>query len=86
MPRSARPPAHSPAGDRARLLLRLADLLERRADELVEAECRNTGKPAAAMRAGWARHSAVVAGGTPLARDASTTRRRSSPGYGSATS
>ncbi len=33
--------------ERARALLRLADAVEARADELVEAECRNTGKPRA---------------------------------------
>ena len=38
-------------GERSRLLLRLADLLEDRAEDFVEAECRNTGKPVAAMRA-----------------------------------
>ena len=37
--------------DRARLLLRLADRLEERAEDFVEAECRNTGKPRSAMRA-----------------------------------
>lgn len=37
--------------DRARALLRLADRLEERAEDFVAAECRNTGKPAAAMRA-----------------------------------
>ena len=37
--------------ERCRLLLRLADRLEERAEQFVEAECRNTGKPHAAMRA-----------------------------------
>ena len=37
--------------ERSRLLLRLADLLEDRAEQFVAAECRNTGKPVAAMRA-----------------------------------
>ena len=37
--------------DRARALLRLADRLEERAEDFVQAECRNTGKPVAAMRA-----------------------------------
>ncbi|GAC1444300.1 MAG: gamma-aminobutyraldehyde dehydrogenase [Mycobacteriales bacterium] len=37
--------------DRARALLRLADRLEKRSEEFVDAECRNTGKPRAAMRA-----------------------------------
>jgi betaine-aldehyde dehydrogenase len=36
---------------RSRALLRLADLLEERAEEFVDAECRNTGKPRPAMRA-----------------------------------
>jgi len=36
---------------RAAALLRLADLLEARAEAFVEAECRNTGKPREAMRA-----------------------------------
>ena len=36
---------------RSAALLRLADLLEARAEEFVEAECRNTGKPREAMRA-----------------------------------
>jgi betaine-aldehyde dehydrogenase len=40
---------HTPA-ERSRLLLRVADAIERRADEIVEAECRNTGKPFAQMR------------------------------------
>ncbi len=38
-------------GERSRLLLRFADLLEERAEDFVAAECRNTGKPRAAMRA-----------------------------------
>ena len=37
--------------ERSRLQLRLADLLEDRAEQFVAAECRNTGKPVAAMRA-----------------------------------
>lgn len=41
----------TPAMDRARALLRLADRIEERAAEFVDAECRNTGKPAAAMHA-----------------------------------
>ncbi len=41
----------TPPGVRAGMLLRLADLLEQRAEAFVEAECRNTGKPGAAMRA-----------------------------------
>jgi betaine-aldehyde dehydrogenase len=41
----------TPPGVRAGMLLRLADLLEQRTDELVDAECRNTGKPRAAMLA-----------------------------------
>ncbi|GGL15423.1 gamma-aminobutyraldehyde dehydrogenase [Sphaerisporangium melleum] len=36
-------------GERAGLLLKIADAIEARADELVEAECRNTGKPRARM-------------------------------------
>ena len=40
---------HTPA-ERSRLLLRVADALEARADEVVEAECRNTGKPYAQVR------------------------------------
>jgi betaine-aldehyde dehydrogenase len=36
---------------RSAALLRLADLLESRAEEFAAAECRNTGKPLAAMRA-----------------------------------
>ena len=36
--------------ERARLLLRVADLLEERAEDFVDAEVRNTGKPRAAMR------------------------------------
>ena len=38
-------------GERSRLLLRVADLLEERAEHFVQAECRNTGKPVEAMRA-----------------------------------
>ncbi len=37
--------------ERSRLLLRLADRLEERSEQFVDAECRNTGKPQAAMRA-----------------------------------
>lgn len=36
--------------DRGRALLRIADALEARAEEFVEEECRNTGKPRASMR------------------------------------
>jgi betaine-aldehyde dehydrogenase len=36
--------------ERQLALLRIADAIEARADELVEAECRNTGKPRALMR------------------------------------
>ncbi|MDH2430123.1 aminobutyraldehyde dehydrogenase [Sphaerisporangium sp. TRM90804] len=36
-------------GERANLLLKVADAIEARAGELVEAECRNTGKPRARM-------------------------------------
>ncbi|MCW2681097.1 MAG: Aminobutyraldehyde dehydrogenase [Frankiales bacterium] len=41
----------TPPGVRAGMLLRLADLLEQRTEAFVEAECRNTGKPRAAMLA-----------------------------------
>jgi betaine-aldehyde dehydrogenase len=41
----------TPPGVRAGMLLRLADLLEQRTGAFVEAECRNTGKPRAAMLA-----------------------------------
>ena len=37
----------STPSDRQRALLRIADAIESRADELVDAECRNTGKPRA---------------------------------------
>jgi betaine-aldehyde dehydrogenase len=37
----------STPAERSRALLRFADAVERRADELTEAECRNTGKPRA---------------------------------------
>ncbi len=37
--------------ERQRALLRIADAVEARADEIVAAECRNTGKPVAATRA-----------------------------------
>ncbi len=37
--------------ERQRALLRIADAVEARADELIEAECRNTGKPVEATRA-----------------------------------
>ena len=53
MPRSRRPRRPSPAGGTARpaerslALLRIADALERRADEFVKAESQNTGKPIA---------------------------------------
>ncbi|MBO4272571.1 gamma-aminobutyraldehyde dehydrogenase [Microbispora triticiradicis] len=36
-------------GERAALLLKVADAIEARADEINEAECRNTGKPRARM-------------------------------------
>jgi betaine-aldehyde dehydrogenase len=36
--------------ERSRLLFRVADVLEARTDEVVEAECRNTGKPYAQVR------------------------------------
>jgi betaine-aldehyde dehydrogenase len=36
-------------GERSTLLLKIADAIEARADELIEAECRNTGKPRARM-------------------------------------
>jgi betaine-aldehyde dehydrogenase len=36
--------------ERQRLLLKVADAVERRAEELIEAECRNTGKPIALTR------------------------------------
>jgi betaine-aldehyde dehydrogenase len=36
-------------GERANHLLKIADAIEARAEELVEAECRNTGKPRARM-------------------------------------
>ncbi|MDP9860957.1 MULTISPECIES: gamma-aminobutyraldehyde dehydrogenase [Streptosporangium] len=36
-------------GERANLLLKVADAIDARADELNEAECRNTGKPRARM-------------------------------------
>jgi betaine-aldehyde dehydrogenase len=41
----------TPASQRMLALLRLAQALEDRAEEFVEAECRNTGKPREAMRA-----------------------------------
>ena len=41
----------TPPGVRAGMLLRLADLVEQRTEAFVEAECRNTGKPRAAMLA-----------------------------------
>ena len=37
----------STPADRQRALLKIADALEARADELVDVECRNTGKPRA---------------------------------------
>jgi betaine-aldehyde dehydrogenase len=40
---------HTP-GERSRLLARVADALEARAEEVVDAECRNTGKPYAQVR------------------------------------
>jgi betaine-aldehyde dehydrogenase len=40
----------STPGDRQRALLRLADAVEGHADRLVDAECRNTGKPVSQMR------------------------------------
>ncbi|GIH27524.1 gamma-aminobutyraldehyde dehydrogenase [Acrocarpospora phusangensis] len=36
-------------GERANLLLKIADAIDARADEINEAECRNTGKPVARM-------------------------------------
>ncbi|MFI5953821.1 aldehyde dehydrogenase family protein [Cryptosporangium sp. NPDC051539] len=40
----------STPGERSLLLFRIADALEARKDEFVEAECRNTGKPVAFVR------------------------------------
>lgn len=42
--------------ERGRALLRIADALEARADEFVDEECRNTGKPREAMRDGELPH------------------------------
>jgi betaine-aldehyde dehydrogenase len=42
--------------ERSRLLFRVADALEARTDEVVEAECRNTGKPYAQVRRGELPH------------------------------
>ncbi|WP_242907769.1 aminobutyraldehyde dehydrogenase [Actinomadura terrae] len=42
--------SHASPGQRQRALLHCAELLERRADAFVAAECRNTGKPIAATR------------------------------------
>lgn len=41
----------STPSERARALLRMADAVEARAEEIIEAECRNTGKPIALTRA-----------------------------------
>jgi len=49
--RAFRPWRDTPPQQRSRALLELADLLEERAEDFVQAECRNTGKPVAAMRA-----------------------------------
>lgn len=38
-------PGATPPSTRQKLLLKIADAVEARADELVDAECRNTGKP-----------------------------------------
>jgi betaine-aldehyde dehydrogenase len=75
-------------GERSRLLLRLADLLEERTEELVAAEVRNTGKPWRAMRdemphivdvvrftAGASRVPEGVAAGEYVAGHTSTVRR-----------
>ncbi|MFI1995683.1 aminobutyraldehyde dehydrogenase [Actinoplanes sp. NPDC020271] len=43
--------ADTTPAERQRALLRIADAVEARADELIEAECRNTGKPVEATRA-----------------------------------
>jgi betaine-aldehyde dehydrogenase len=40
----------STPADRQRALLRIADAVEARAEEIIAAECRNTGKPVAATR------------------------------------
>ena len=49
--RAFRPWRDTAPQQRSRALLRLADLLEERSEDFVRAECRNTGKPVAAMRA-----------------------------------
>ena len=58
--------------DRQRALLRIADAVEARADEIIAAECRNTGKPVEADPAG---------GDGAAARRAAVLRRRR-PGAG----
>lgn len=76
-------------GERSLLLFRVADALEARKDELVEEECRNTGKPVAFVRdlefagtieylrfyAAAARDLRGLAGGSFLAGFESTVRR-----------
>ena len=76
-------------GERSLLLFRVADALEARKDEFVEAECRNTGKPVAFVRdaefpgvveylrfyAAAARDLRGLAGGSFLAGFESTVRR-----------
>ena len=42
--------AATPASERSRLMLRLAELVEANLEELAEAESRDTGKPIAAAR------------------------------------
>lgn len=76
-------------GERSLILFRIADALEEHRDEIVEAECRNTGKPYRAMRdeefpgiiehlrffAAAARDLRGVSAGTYVADHESTMRR-----------
>lgn len=80
---------HTTPGERSLLLFRVADALEARQDEFVDAECRNTGKPVAFVRdaefpgtveylrfyAAAARDLRGLAGGSFLSGFESTMRR-----------
>ena len=54
--------------DRSVALLKIADAVEARADELVDAECRNTGKPVELTMRRSSRRSSTSSGSSPARR------------------
>ena len=55
-------------GERSLLLFRVADALEARKDEFVEAECRNTGKPSTSCATVSSPESSTTCGSSPPRR------------------